>query len=107
MLAWVITDAEFCDDPAPTDVMYCVVCYRYVGDVSLDIGLLLKQSSATTPLLLMYAKEPEAAEKMFSEFASKKQCKSLVLNLSDYGPTEEKMARKMLQHAAKEVCTVP
>ena len=63
----------------------------------------MKLSAPLTPILLMYMSEGDLAEKMFHEYANKKQCSTVVVQLSNAGPNEERRARKTIQTAMREV----
>ena len=76
---------------------------RCSGDVTLDHQLLLKQSGPTTPLLIMYTMEKDAAEKVLYEFARRKQQSYKSVVLSGSGAGEERLARKTIQEAMTEV----
>lgn len=76
---------------------------RYSGESGVDLAGVFKQSSTTTPILIMYTSEKEVAEKTFFKFANKKQTSVLVVTLSGSGAREEKIARKTLQKAMHEV----
>ena len=64
---------------------------------------MLRQSSPKMPILILYHTERESAEKLFKDFANRKQSRTLVVPLSDSGVSEEKKARKALQKGMNEV----
>ena len=76
---------------------------RYAYDVPLDPGLVLRQSSPVTPIMLLYTREGDLAERLFTEFAAKKQTTSAVVSLSNAEPNEERRARKAIQKAMQDV----
>ena len=80
--------------------------FRYSGDMSLDVQFLVKQSSVTSPVLIMYTTERDAAEKVLYEIARKKQQSHKTVVLSGSGDGEERMARKTIQEAMSEVSHV-
>ncbi len=46
------------------------------------------------------------AEKMYNEFANKKQVQTVVVQLSNAGPNEERRARRAIQTAMQEVSEI-
>ena len=76
---------------------------RYLSESLYDITGVLKQSTPTTPVLMMFSKERETAERLFTGFATKKQIPTLVVSLSGRGPGEEKVVKKNLQQGMAEV----
>ena len=69
------------------------VAPRYCGEVPLDMSNVLRQSSPLSPILINYSAERESAEKLFFEFASKKQAKTLVAHLPGGGAGEERTVK--------------
>ena len=72
-------------------------------DSGTDFTMALRHSSTTTPVLILFTHERNAAEIMFSEFANKKEAKTLVVPLSGAGIVEERKAVVCLQKAMNEV----
>ena len=79
------------------------VHFRYLMDSGPDFTMALRQSSPTTPLLILFTQERNTAEIMFSEFANRKEAKTLVVPLSGTGIVEERKAIVCLQKAMNEV----
>jgi len=77
--------------------------HRFYGDIGIDLPTLLKQSSATIPIMLLYSREAEMALKMFTDFANRKQTKTLQVSITDNNQNTERTARKHLQKAISEV----
>ncbi|XP_041462850.1 dynein heavy chain 8, axonemal-like [Lytechinus variegatus] len=75
---------------------------KYTNDVSIDPNVILRQTSPVIPILLLYTREGDVAEKIFQEFSAKKQVQGLVVNLSSAEHNEERRARKAIQHAMQE-----
>ncbi len=63
----------------------------------------MKMSSPLTPILMLFTKERESAEKMWEDFSVKKQCETVSVVLSGTGAGEEKMARKSIHQAMETV----
>ena len=87
-------------------VLYFVISLsmlRYHGEVGIDLPLMLRQSTPAKPLLLLYEKKGDTAERLFTEFAAKKQNKTLSVTLTSNNVSEERQARKLLQKAMAEV----
>ena len=84
--------------------LYCnFFVHRYSGDVPFDHQYVLKQSTPTTPVLIMYTREKDAGEKTLHEFARKKQQGYKTIMLSGSGPAEDRQARKTIQECMAEV----
>ena len=84
--------------------LYCnFLVHRYSGDVPFDHQYVLKQSTPTTPVLIMYTREKDAGEKTLHEFARKKQQGYKTIMLSGSGPAEDRQARKTIQECMAEV----
>ncbi|XP_071801693.1 uncharacterized protein [Asterias amurensis] len=75
---------------------------RYIGEVALDLPGVVRQSTPLTPILLLYTKEGDLAERMFHEYAAKKQCKTLVVPLCNSEQNEERSTRRAIQTAMQE-----
>ncbi|KAK3577475.1 hypothetical protein CHS0354_032326 [Potamilus streckersoni] len=74
----------------------------YFGDVPLDLPTMLRQSSTDVPLLMMYKIDADSALRLFSDFASKKQAKTLILPVYESNPNSERTAKKYIKKAASE-----
>ena len=55
------------------------------------------------PILLLYKQEADTANKLFTDFANRKQNKFLTLSVSDDNPSSERTVRKYIQKAMAEV----
>ncbi|XP_030850579.1 dynein heavy chain 8, axonemal isoform X3 [Strongylocentrotus purpuratus] len=75
---------------------------KYTNDVAIDPNVILRQTSPVIPVLLLYTREGDVAEKIFHEFSAKKQVQGTVVNLSNAEHNEERRARKAVQHAMQE-----
>ncbi|XP_071504103.1 dynein axonemal heavy chain 5-like [Diadema antillarum] len=75
---------------------------KYAGDVPIDPGLVMRQTSPTIPILMLYTREGDLAERIFHEMAAKKQMRSSVVSLSNAEAGEERRARKAIQKAMQE-----
>ena len=53
---------------------------------------------------MLYTTEQETAEKLFSEFAQRKQSPTLVVPICGLGQSEERAAKRCLQKGMEEVC---
>ena len=80
-------------------ILFC----RYSADVPFDHQFTFKQSSPTTPVLIVYTKEKDAGERVLAEFARKKQQSYKSVMLSGSGPGEERQARKIIQESMTDV----
>ena len=69
----------------------------------MDQNFLYRQTTPTTPLLVMYTMEKDAAEKCLYECVRKRQQDYKAIMLSGSGAGEERMARKNIQEAMTEV----
>ena len=76
---------------------------RYYGDVPVDLPVLLRQSSPKIPILLLYKQEGDTANKLFTDFANRKQNKFITLTISDNNPSSERTTRRYIQKAMAEV----
>ena len=79
------------------------VCDRFIGEIPLDLPLVLRQSNPRTPILLLHKQEQEGAEKLVADFAARKQSRLLRVVLSGTGTAEERTARKLIHKAMAEV----
>ena len=77
--------------------------FRYYGDVPVDLPVLLRQSSPKIPILLLYKQEGDTANKLFTDFANRKQNKFITLTISDNNPSSERTTRRYIQKAMAEV----
>ena len=69
----------------------------------MDQNFLYRQTSPTTPLLVMYTMEKDAAEKCLYKCVHNRQQDYKAIMLSGSGAGEERMARKNIQEAMTEV----
>lgn len=76
---------------------------RYIQDINFDIHTIVNQSSPRIPILLLYTREGDLAQKMFNDVASKKQSHTVVVALNNSGPNEERKARKAIKKAMQDV----
>jgi hypothetical protein len=80
---------------------------RYVGDIPLDVNLLLRQVGPATPIVVLYRSERASAERLVEENAARRPHPLLRIHLSGTGHAEEKRARKLLTQARNQVlCAV-
>ena len=82
---------------------YCLFFSRFCGEVSLDLPLVLRQSSPTIPILMLYQDNPQMAHRLVQDFATRKQVKTIIVALSGAGVTEDRMAKRKILKAAQEV----
>ncbi|XP_071954985.1 uncharacterized protein [Antedon mediterranea] len=87
---------------AATIFVSTVLGKRYVTESLLDLASVLRQSSPTTPILLMYTSEAQLATRLFTEFANKKQTKTATVFLSGASQNEGRQVRKVLVKAMQE-----
>lgn len=85
------------------DYIGMFVCARFIGEIPLDLPLVLRQSSPRTPILMLHRQEHDSAEKLVTEFAARKQNRLLRVVLSGGGATEERTARKLIYKAMADV----
>ena len=62
-----------------------------------------RQGSPQTPVLFLHKTEAKSVQKMFTEFAHKKQAKTLVIPISGTGAAVERTAKKSIQKGMNEV----
>ncbi|PIK47982.1 putative dynein heavy chain 5, axonemal-like [Apostichopus japonicus] len=93
----------------PDRVQQCSVAFvssvlgkRYIQDINFDIHTIVNQSSPRIPILLLYTREGDLAQKMFNDVASKKQSHTVVVALNNSGPNEERKARKAIKKAMQD-----
>ncbi|XP_070568705.1 dynein axonemal heavy chain 5-like isoform X4 [Ptychodera flava] len=87
---------------ASTVFVCSVLGKKYVGDVAVDFSQVLRQTSPYTPILLMYSFEGEMAERMFRDYALKKQMQTVIVPLYNAGHVEERKTRRVLVKAMQE-----
>ncbi|KAL4232681.1 hypothetical protein ACF0H5_007369 [Mactra antiquata] len=87
---------------ASTVFINVVLGKKYYGDVGIDFPALLKQSSPTVPIMLLYTREAEVAVRMFTDFANRKQNKTLQVSITDNNANTERTARKYIQKGMAE-----
>ncbi|ESO89151.1 hypothetical protein LOTGIDRAFT_229063 [Lottia gigantea] len=75
---------------------------KFFGEIPLDLPSLLRQSSTSIPIILLFSFEGDLASKLFTDFANRKQAKSIVINLTDYSPATDKYVKKQIQKAMAE-----
>ena len=80
-----------------------IIIIRFIGEIPLDLPLVLRQSNPRTPILLLHKQEQEGAEKLVADFAARKQSRLLRVVLSGTGTAEERTARKLIHKAMAEV----
>ncbi|KAK6187606.1 hypothetical protein SNE40_005595 [Patella caerulea] len=85
---------------ASTLFINTVLGKKFYGEIPLDFPGLLRQSSPTVPIILLFSFESDTAMKLFTDFANRKQCKSTVVNLTDGSP--DRNVRKTIQKAMTE-----
>ena len=76
---------------------------RYYGDVGIDMPNILKQSTPTLPMILLYSTEVETVTKLFNDFANRKQTKVLSLTITDDTSAILKSAKRLIQKGMQEV----
>ncbi|XP_033113255.1 dynein heavy chain 5, axonemal-like isoform X2 [Anneissia japonica] len=87
---------------ASTVFVSSVLGKKYVTESLLDLASVLRQSSPTTPILLMYTCEAQLATKLFTEFANKKQMKTTAIFLTGASQNEDRQVRKVVITAMQE-----
>lgn len=81
----------------------CPLVARYYGDISIDLTNMLRQSTPTIPIILLYSVEVEMVTKMFHDFANRKQAKTLSLTINDDTPAIERTAKRIIHKGLQEV----
>ena len=76
---------------------------RFIGEIPLDLPLVLRQSSPRTPILMLHLQEHDSAEKLVMDFAARKQIRLVRVVMSGVGSVEERAARKLLHKAMTDV----
>ena len=66
------------------------------------MNAVFRQTSPTTPVILLYKTERELTERIISEFGQKKQVRILTVTLSGMGQGEDRVARKYLHKGMEE-----
>ncbi|CAL1527205.1 unnamed protein product [Lymnaea stagnalis] len=69
---------------------------KYNTDVSLDLPALLRQSTSTLPILMLFRTESDLAVKTFQDFASKKQTRYQTVMLTDNNTSDERAVKKQI-----------
>lgn len=77
---------------------------RFCGDIGPDLPMVLRQSTPKIPILMLHTTEAQTAQKLFNEFAVKKQTKIQIVPLSGHGAAAEKVVKKHLMKGMAEVC---
>ena len=115
-------------DPAPTTSFFVLVCLfvvlggllaapcskkdvilcetRYTLDIPVDVSALVKQSSTTIPILVMFTKDPDAANSIVSHATTQRNIKLLAVALADESttPTSQlQVIERLIQDAMVEV----
>ena len=73
-----------------------------LSDQLLDLSTVLKQSTPTTPILMLYNGEQELVDRLIKEAAQRKQIEIIRYILSGH-VSEEKTVRAVVQHAIAQV----
>lgn len=76
---------------------------RYLGDLPPDFPTLLRQSSPTTPIIMLFDNESETCVKLFTDFANRKQNQHVEIYLTDNSMVPERVVRKQIQQGMTEV----
>lgn len=63
-----------------------------------------RQSSPSTPVLLLYQFETEMAYKVFIDYANKKQNKPVIKTLTENTAATEKAVKRIILKGMTEVC---
>ncbi|XP_041355189.1 dynein gamma chain, flagellar outer arm-like isoform X3 [Gigantopelta aegis] len=79
---------------ASTTFIVQVLGKQYIGDVAIDLATMVKQSSPTMPIMLLFSHESQMSAKLFTDFANKKQMKMSMINLTDSNATTERAVRR-------------
>ncbi|KAK6987321.1 dynein heavy chain 5 axonemal, partial [Biomphalaria glabrata] len=80
---------------ASSNFVSTVLGKKYITDISLDLPTVLRQSSFTLPILLLFRTESELTLRVFQEFAVKKQTKFLTIVLTD-NLSDERSVKKQI-----------
>ncbi|XP_070190368.1 uncharacterized protein [Littorina saxatilis] len=75
---------------------------KYSTDVPPDFSTLQKQSSPTTPIIMIFDTEADTAVKLFTDFANRKQNCHVEIYLTDNGSAPERVVRKQIQKGMAE-----
>ena len=68
-----------------------------------DFSTLLRQSSPTIPIIMIFDTEADTAVKLFTDFANRKQNRHVEIYLTDNGSSAERVVRKQIQKGMAEV----
>ena len=77
---------------------------RYTADIPPDFSTLLRQSSPTIPIIMIFDTEADTAVKLFTDFANRKQNRHVEIYLTDNSSAPERVVRKQIQKGMAEVC---
>ncbi|XP_035829673.1 dynein heavy chain 5, axonemal isoform X2 [Aplysia californica] len=69
---------------------------KYNSDISLDLPTVLRQSTPTLPIMLLFRNESEQTFKMFQDFANKKQTRVITVLLTDNNMGDERAVKKQI-----------
>ncbi|XP_055889444.1 dynein axonemal heavy chain 8-like isoform X3 [Biomphalaria glabrata] len=86
---------------ASSNFVSTVLGKKYITDISLDLPTVLRQSSFTLPILLLFRTEAELTLRVFQEFAVKKQTKFLTIVLTD-NLSDERSVKKQIHRGMTE-----
>ncbi|XP_076466964.1 uncharacterized protein LOC143298129 [Babylonia areolata] len=75
---------------------------KYTADVPPDFSTLLRQSSPTSPIIMIFDTEADTAVKLFTDFANRKQNRHVEIYLTDNGSAPERVVRKQIQKGMVE-----
>jgi len=79
---------------------------RYTLDMPVDVSALVKQSSPTIPILVMFTKDPDAANSIVSHAATQRNVKLLAVALTNdltASPSQLQVVERLVQDAMVEV----
>ena len=104
---WISVKTESLDSDVCVLKHVCIFIYtfmtRYAADVPPDFSTLLRQSSPTIPIIMIFDTEADIAVKLFTDFANRKQNRHVEIYLTDNGTGPEKVVRKQIQKGMAEV----
>uniref|UniRef100_A0A2C9K4Z2 AAA+ ATPase domain-containing protein n=1 Tax=Biomphalaria glabrata TaxID=6526 RepID=A0A2C9K4Z2_BIOGL len=86
---------------ASSNFVSTVLGKKYITDISLDLPTVLRQSSFTLPILLLFRTESELTLRVLQEFAVKKQTKFLTIVLTD-NLSDERSVKKQIHRGMTE-----
>ncbi|OWF37572.1 Dynein heavy chain 5, axonemal [Mizuhopecten yessoensis] len=87
---------------ASTNFITNVLGKRYYGDIGIDLTSMLRQSTPTIPLILLYSVEVEHVTKLFHDFSNRKQAKTLSLTINDDTSAIERTAKRLIHKGMQE-----